>query len=254
MEFEKIEFRGVLGFDLETNVIPTEDNHALEGVGITCVGIADRFGSLSWGSATSRFGSFTQADSDDLAQFLYKNLLAGTIPVSVNGLGFDFRVLHNLVSLNVKPVVRRLALNHIDIAFQCLKEKGFMLGMAAIAEGLGLTGKLEGMDGLKAVERWATCSELDRYTVLGYVKQDAVTTYQMHKELLNQRHLFWVTKRNTISRKPWRPLFIKGKRMLTAWEAIHLSSPDVSWMDEPWDPKTYYDWLEVDESKFIRFT
>jgi hypothetical protein len=141
------------------------------------------------------------------------------------------------------------ALSHIDPAFQMLCQKGFMIGLAAMSEGLGLAGKTEGMDGLRAVEMWKGTRE-DQDKVLEYVAQDARATAMMYEAILEKGYVRWITKRGSWSRYPWIPKIIRDEeaftyRLFTAKESLEIPEPDTSWMDKPLPREKFYGWAEV---------
>ena len=76
--------------------------------------------------------------------------------LTFNGLGFDFDILAEEVqNQNYYTELQGLALGHIDIFWQMFCERGFGCGLAAIADGMDLAGKSEGMSGALAPEMWA---------------------------------------------------------------------------------------------------
>ncbi len=259
VKLRDVPYRGVLGFDVETNGIPDDQAGSCEGLGITCVGFADAEQRWSYGSDfNENERTLTQAECDGVAWALHWYLREGIVPVTFNGLGFDFRLLHYLVSPEVQPLVVEVALSHVDICYLVLRARGFMLGMNAITKGLGIEGKLEGMDGLKAIDMWAKGTAEDRKRVLEYVAQDADAAWSAHQELVKQRKLFWTTKLGTCSVRPWIAFVAARNSLLTVWETLARPDPDTSWMDEPWDYKKCYDWtgvtdIKVGDHRLIKF-
>ncbi len=259
VKLRDVTYRGVLGFDIETNGIPDDQAGSCEGLGITCVGFADAGRNWFFGSSFNGNGeTLTQTECDDVAKVLHDSLMHGVVPVTFNGLGFDFRLLHYLVSPEVQPLVVEVALSHVDICYLVLRARGFMLGMAAITKGLGIQGKLEGMDGLKAIDMWTKGTAEDRKRVLEYVAQDADAAWSAHQELIKQRKLFWTTKQGTRSVRPWIAFVAARNSLLVVWETLARPDPDTEWMDEPWDPKKFYDWtgvtdIKVGDHKLIKF-
>lgn len=259
VKLRDVPYKGVLGFDVETNGIPDDQAGSCEGLGITCVGFADAGHSWAFGSDFNKNErTLTQAECDDVTRTLHRSLRQGVVPVTFNGLGFDFRLLHYLVSPEVQPLVVEVALSHLDICYQVLRERGFMLGMQAITKGLGLEGKLEGMDGLKAIDMWAKGTDEDRRRVLEYVAQDARMTWEAHEKLVKQRKVFWTTKQGTQSMRLWVPFVAVRRSLLVVWETLVRPDPNTNWMTEPWDYKKCYDWtgvtdIKVGDHKLVKF-
>lgn len=168
--------------------------------------------------------------------------------ITVNGLGFDFDVLAEesqdtfFTEDNERyhEACVELAMNHIDIGFQMFCERGFMIGLNAMAQALGLPGKTEGMSGDKAPTLWAQGQE---EKVLEYVEQDVITTLDVYEEIPKQRKVRWITKAGTPAKYPWEPE-IRDGRLLTVRECLELPLPDTSWMDEPWEREKFYGWTK----------
>jgi hypothetical protein len=189
----------------------------------------------------------TSEECQDLAFYLCAMYGKGFRVVTFNGLGFDLDVLQEECGGGEwLDSCRILALDHIDMAFQMLCQRGFMVGLAAMADGLGLAGKTEGMSGALAPKMWAE-SRKAQNEVLEYVAQDARTTAETYEALLAQKKLWWMTKRGTRTRSPWEPIILKDgddARLLTVAEALMLPEPDVSWMDDPWPRSKFMGWTE----------
>jgi len=163
--------------------------------------------------------------------------------VTVNGLGFDFDVLAE--ECHGGPAAeecKRLALEHTDIGFAMLCQKGFMVGLNAMAHGLKVGGKTEGMSGSLAPVMWAESYE-SQQKVLEYVQQDVRATADVYDALLTTRRMYWVTKKGTRSRYPWVPKCSDG-HIISVHEALELPEPDTSWMDSPWPRSRFYGWTK----------
>lgn len=188
----------------------------------------------------------TPEECQGLASYLAAMQDGGFRIVTFNGLGFDFDVLQEECGGGEwLETCRRLAMGHIDMAFQMLCQEGFMVGLVAMADGLGLPGKTEGMSGALAPVMWAE-SRGAQDKVLEYVVQDAKTTADTYEALLERKELWWTTKKGHRSRSPWCPIILKdeggGRRLLTVTEALTLPEPNTAWMDKPWLRSKFTGW------------
>jgi hypothetical protein len=172
-------------------------------------------------------------------------------------------------------------MHHIDPAFLCLCQMGYMLGLEAVAQALGVQGKMEGMrgdlepllwggaaglpGGLDGVatdedhERMADAavmaakmgvgnmgSQEARRLCLRYVAQDARATLDVYDGLsrVGREGLRWTTKKGTRSTKAWDPARVGGA-LLTVADARMLTEPDTSWMTEPRTRESCIGWAQV---------
>lgn len=244
-----------VAFDLEiTREIPagTDDWSSLRPFGISCATTVTSDGEArTWHGALQPTGlwasQMSPADCQELVEYLALMQSVGFRIVTVNGLGFDFDVLaEECQDARSARMCQQLALEHTDIGFAMLCQKGFMVGLDAMARGLGVGGKLEGMSGALAPVMWAESRE-SQEKVLEYVAQDARATADVYEALLTAGYMFWTTRRGTQSRYPWRPILDGDQHILSVREALDLPEPDVSWMDDPWPRSKFYSWLNPKE-------
>lgn len=236
-----------LTFDIETlKEAPDnpEDSYAL---GVTCAATMrsgddePRLWAAGPVGADGRYPEkMTPEQVCDFAAYLVKCARDGYSVASINGLGFDFRVLakecQDLVTFDN---LRELALAHYDPPFQMLCECGFMVGMKALAIGLRLSEqKSADMDGQKAVEMW-TGSRADQDKVLEYVAQDARTTLTIVKAIESQNVISWLTRRGSIAHHR----LLDG--LLPVQICLGLPLPDTSWMDDPWPRERFMEWTQI---------
>ena len=149
-----------VAFDIEiATEIPEdcEDWDALGPLGITCAATLDSKGDLAlWfghrrgqDAQSGKFApSMSKGECALLAHHLQRRKDQGYVPLTLNGLGFDFRQL--ALESGEYDLCRNLALEHIDVFFAMFCEKGFGVGLQAMAEGMGISGKPEGIDGSQA--------------------------------------------------------------------------------------------------------
>jgi len=155
--------------------------------------------------------------------------------VTWNGLGFDFDVLAE--EYGEMDVIRKMALNHIDMMFHFFCVKGYMVGLNAVAKGLGLPGKTEGMHGDLAPIMWAKSLD-ERKKVVEYVGQDAITTLQVAEETEGRGFFKWTTKSGNMA------YFALDSNWLTVNEALKLPEPDQSWMNNPKKREDFLAWMK----------
>lgn len=212
-----------LAFDLEiAEELPdgAEDWKAHRPLGITCAGIE------TWNPMThlshitfQGIPAMSPRRCRLLADYLLARVASDYQIITWNGLGFDFDVLaEECQDDGYKRAVAKLALNHVDIGFQMVCEKGFMIGLEAAAKGQGLAGKMEGMTGALAPIMWKEGPE-SRATVLKYVTMDAEATGAVYRKVLEQGYLEWTSKAGKLNR------WTLTHGLLTAREALALPLP-----------------------------
>ena len=175
-----------------------------------------------------------------LALYLVGKALSGCTVITWNGLGFDFRVLvQECASPVFAGMLKELASGplHIDMMFAFFCDKGFAVGLDAVAKGMGLEGKPKGMDGALAPKLWRQGRE-EQQAVLEYVAQDVRTTAEIYQVASERHQVNWLTRSGKTGL--WR-LPYQGWPSVSG--ALALPSPDVSWMDDPWPRSKFYGWL-----------
>jgi hypothetical protein len=221
----------ILAFDLET-AKPAGDDYP----GITCgaaVGVP-RIEAVFTGDVGDD-GRYGLADPDEIVEWLYRVWKDGYMVWTWNGVGADFRWLHQGCSDSVKPLVAELALEHFDPMFHMLCSKGYVKGLDDIAKGLGLAGKTEGMDGLQAVEMWGQGRGAQE-KVLEYVREDALLTMNVAGRHMMYNEFAWTAR----SGKPytWQTVVMSVRECLT------YNLPDTGWMSRrPWTRRKFAGWL-----------
>lgn len=238
----------------------TEDWSELRPLGISCAAVSKVPGAGGepytrvWHGGETPEGRYVERMSPTQCRMMAGTLMAlqalGFTLVTFNGCGFDLDVLaEECDDAAVADAVRRLAREHVDIAFAFFAEKGFMCGLAKAALAMGLGGKTEGMSGALAPDMWAGTRE-DQELVLEYVERDAVLTGELYEAVLEEGKLRWVTSRGHIG--TWRPRAMGeaengATRLLTVQEAMQLPEPDMSWAGPdwtPWEREKFVGWLE----------
>jgi hypothetical protein len=272
-----------MAFDLEVARLVDPDQNP----GITCAAVAASDGrSMTW---AGRCAAWWAAEMSDLeVGQLVRTLLYWSREytfVTWNGVGYDWRVLAERVKISpafaptLYAEIAALAMHHIDPAFLCLCQMGYMLGLEAVAQALGVQGKMAGMRGdlepllwgglgvaplhpesatdeeratwaerLEAVKAVAVepGSQEARRLILRYVAQDARATLDVYQGLckIGGEGLRWTTKKGTRSTKAWDPARVEGA-LLTVADARMLAEPDTSWMTEPRTRESCMDWTRA---------
>ena len=116
--------------------------------------------------------------------------------------------------------------------FQFFVQRGFPVGLGAVAEGLGLA-ECKLMDGADAPKVWA---EGRHQEVLDYVAGDCLLTDKVVAAIEGQGAVRWRTRRGTVSSEPLPEL--RAVRDL-----LDAPLPDVSWMDDPMPRTKFTAWL-----------
>lgn len=235
-----------VAFDLEiAEQLPegTIDWSSVGKLGISCAATYDSDGELKVWHPVRAAGRYlarlSAMECWHMALWLKNKLEAGYVPVTYNGAGFDFRVLLREIGEGAlfEQTIKHMALNHIDMAFAMLAEKGYMIGLDTAAKGMGLAGKTKGMSGKLAPEMWAGSLE-EQEKVLEYVAQDARTTADLFEAVLKAGEIRWISRSGR--RNTWR-LPTAG---LTVRCAMQRPEPDTSWMTAPWPRSKFVGWLE----------
>jgi hypothetical protein len=236
--------RKYLAFDIETaKEVPGVDFNwkPHRPLGVTCIA-SQAMGEETpriWMSKTDSEGPAPQMTRTDVAAFvrhMSDNVADGFVPLSWNGLAFDFDILAEESGLIDE--CRTLARNHVDMMFHVVCEKGFPVSLKNAASGLGVKGKLDGVEGITAPALWSS-GQYDLVTK--YVAQDVIATLEVALKSESQKSFAWTTRRGTVSTMPL------SKGWLSVDAANRLPLPDTSWMSAPLSRDDYLSWL--DETK-----
>lgn len=155
-----------------------------------------------------------------------------------NGLSFDLKWI-GYASGDMK-FAAEVAMQIYDPMFQFFCVRGFPVGLAAAARGLGIEqGKL--MDGADAPKRWAAG---EHKAVMDYVVGDCQLTNAVIAGILEAKAVRWFTQRGKLSQEPM-------PRLITVAECLCLPEPDCSWMDAPIPRSKFCRWLDAPESVVV---
>ena len=166
---------------------------------------------------------------------MYRWYQEGIYVVTWNGLGFDFRVLHQETSSpEHRAKCRFLAQRHIDLCFLFLCYKGYPTKLDNVNRAMGFAGKTEGMDGALAPVMWRT-SRVDQDKVLEYVERDAAATLELYQKAYETGGLRYETSAG-------KPRILRldppvGHRLQTCWDAIGgVKKPSMGWWSDGTPP------------------
>ena len=249
-----------LSFDIEiVKELPEdEDWEQYRPLGISCAATI-RSGDhrpIKWypnqGTSLPGEGAMSKPELLKLIDYMIEQMEYDFIPLTWNGLKFDFDVLAEESGDVVS--CRKLALNHVDMMFHFFCLKGYPLSLKAASKGMKLEGKTEGMSGALAPILWAgnynRLDELEEFElykltelemkalVLKYVAQDVTATLQLAEAIDKAGQLNWTSKKG----RPNSAGFRKG--FLTVSQALAIPEPNNSWMDNPIDRKEFYQWMK----------
>jgi hypothetical protein len=227
-----------ISFDLEiANVIelaPGEDLDQHGPFDLTCIAAYDDRGGLRhWYSrdASDRPApKMDRAAAGEALRWLREQQLAGVRVCAWNGLSFDARWLGE--AAGEPALAAELALDLYDPMFQFFVQRGFPVGLAAVAEGMGVT-ETKLMSGADAPVEWA---KGNHELVLEYVAGDCRITEAVIAEIERQGRVRWRTRRGTVSSEPMPEL-------RPVRELLHAPEPDTSWMDAPMPREKFLRWI-----------
>ena len=149
-----------------------------------------------------------------------------------NGLNFDFNVMAEESGLVEECAA--LALGHVDIMFHAVCVLGHFVSLDKAAQGMGIEGKLTGIEGSEVPLLWAEGRHAE---VLDYNTQDANATLELARLCEDGGAMKWVTRRGTLSRMPL------SKGWLAVRDARLLPEPDTSWMTQPPKRQDFFRWF-----------
>ena len=212
-------------------------------LGITCGAASDGeppahlFASRNYDNSYAPVGML-QYQAAEMVYALEDYVERGYQIVTWNGLAFDFHVL--AIESGLWGECVELAMNHVDMMFHVVCQKGFGVGLDAVAKTMGVEGKIEGMTGALAPQMWRD-GEYEK--VLEYVAQDARSTVLVANACDRLNQMRWTTRKGNES-----SMRLPGGWM-TVTEALELPEPDTSWMDDPsiWDRERFLEWTKPHE-------
>ena len=227
-----------VSFDIEiANVFelgPGEDLDEYGPFDISCAAAADDRGEVVHWTSTAPDGSFANhldvTTAHEMLSWLREEQLSGARLFAWNGLSFDLRWIG--VAAQDVDLAAEVALDLYDPMFQFFVQRGFPVGLAKVAGGLGVS-ETKLMDGADAPVQWA---QGNHQLVLDYVAGDCRITDAVVARIEETGGVTWRTSRGTLSTEPM-PQLKQIRALLDAPE------PDTSWMDAPLPRSKFTSWL-----------
>lgn len=176
-------------------------------------------------------GILDAATAHAVLEYLRAEQRRGTRVCAWNGLSFDLRWLAHVAG--DPGLGREVALELYDPMFQFAAQKGFPIGLAAVAEGFGLAQK-KLMSADRAPLEWQAGNT---QLVLDYVAGDCTLTNQVVAAIEQAACVKWRTKKGTISSESL-------PRLRQVQDVMKDPEPDQSWMSEPKPMSSYWAWMK----------
>lgn len=229
----------MIAFDIEiAKELPDDFNDfkTYRPLGISCAAaLTDENELTQWygGKEEGKFADrMTAAEVIEMIEYLWDKNRAGYQIYTWNGLGFDFDILFEESGGDER--CKRMARTHVDMMFHFFCIKGYAISLDKAATGMGLEGKIEGMDGALAPKMW---KQGNHEQVLGYVAQDVRAALGIAQQCQQRKHVRWISNRGREQKCPlpngWLPVE----------QALKLPEPDTSWMSTPWPRTKFTGWL-----------
>jgi hypothetical protein len=228
----------LVSFDIEiANVFtlqPGEDLERHAPFDISVAAAATHGGSVRHWHARDAAGKPTgmldPATARAVLEYLRAEQRAGSRVCAWNGLSFDLRWLGHVA--RDPNLATEVALELYDPMFQFAAMKGFPIGLAAVAEGMGIAQK-KLMSAERAPVEWQAGNH---QLVLDYVAGDCTLTNQVVAAIERAGMVKWRTKRGTMSSEPMA-------RLRQVKDVMRDPPPDQSWMSEPKPVSNYWAWM-----------
>jgi len=166
-----------------------------------------------------------------LLEYLDEMQKKGFMVCAWNGLGFDLKWIGH--QANAMELAASVALNSYDPMFQFFNIAGFPVGLAKVAQAMGIE-QGKSMDGADAPKEW----QAGNYQkVMDYCVGDCQMTNLIVLAIQMAGEVRWITARGTVSAKPM-------PRLKPVKEVILDPEPDQSWMNSPIPKTKFYQWVQ----------
>lgn len=175
--------------------------------------------------------NLTQQRARELLEYLKQRQDQGFMLCAWNGLSFDLKWIGH--QANDMKLAAQIALKSYDPMFQFFNQKGFPVGLANVAAGMGI-GQEKLMDGADAPKEWRA-GNYDR--VMKYVAGDCQMTNLIVSAIQDAKEVRWLTSKGSIKTEPM-------ERLKPVEEVIDDPAPDQSWMDTPLPKIKFYQWVK----------
>lgn len=174
--------------------------------------------------------SITREKARELLVYLRQMQEAGCMVCAWNGLGFDLRWLgYNADDVRLAAEV---ALECYDPMFQFFNQRGFPVGLASVAEGMGIAQR-KLMHAAEAPKHWRAGNHK---AVMDYVVGDSEMTNLIVRAIVDRREVCWVTRDGSVRREAMPTL-------KTVRQVLQDPEPDQSWMTTPIPRSKFYQWM-----------
>jgi len=228
----------LLGFDIEiSNVFQLKNGEDMEkyapfdiSVAATQIQEGEHRLWLTLGADGKPMLNLSRDKARELLDYLQHMQRAGYALVAWNGLSFDMKWIGHVAGDMTKAadIARQL----YDPMFQFYKLKGYGVGLAAVAKGMGIATK-KTMAGADAPVQWRAGNH---QAVCEYVLGDARMTVEIVSAIQRQRRIAWVTQKGTVSTVPL-------PRLRTVEDCARDPMPDQSWMSSPIAQEKFTGWI-----------
>jgi len=174
--------------------------------------------------------NMTPGKADELLRYLAEMEDEGYMVSAWNGLGFDLRWI-GYTAEDVE-LAAKIALKSYDPMFQFFNQRGFPVGLASVAQAMGIEQK-KLMSGADAPKEWqaGNCQK-----VMDYVLGDSQMTNQIVAAILERREVRWITQTGQARAEPM-------PKLKTVEEVLRDPEPDQSWMDKPLLRSKFTKWI-----------
>ena len=174
--------------------------------------------------------NLSQQRAHELLEYLEQMQQAGYRVCAWNGLSFDLKWIgHQAENM---ALAARIALQSYDPMFQFFNVAGFPVGLAKVAQAMGIT-QQKLMDGADAPKQWRAGNFQQ---VMDYCLGDCQMTNQIVLAIAKAKKVQWITARGKASSKPL-------PQLKPVAEVLKDPEPDQSWMDTPMPRSKFYQWV-----------
>jgi hypothetical protein len=174
--------------------------------------------------------NLTPEKARELLEYLRDMQQKNVMVCAWNGLSFDLRWIG--YQANDMKLAAEVALKSYDPMFQFFNIAGFPVGLAKVAEAMGVRQE-KLMHGSQAPVRWR---EGDHQLVMDYCLGDCQMTNQIVRAIQKAYQVQWITAKGLAKSKPMRQL-------KTVEQVLQDPEPDQSWMSTPMPRSKFCQWL-----------
>ncbi|MGB3212851.1 MAG: ribonuclease H-like domain-containing protein [Desulforhopalus sp.] len=175
--------------------------------------------------------NLTQQKAHLLLEYLEEMQQKGYMVCAWNGLGFDLKWIGR--QADDMALAAKIALKSYDPMFQFFNLAGFPIGLAKVAQAMGIVQE-KLMDGADAPKEWRAGNHRQ---VMDYCLGDCQMTNLIIRAIQKVKQVRWVTAKGHVSSKPM-------PRLKSVEEIIRDPGPDQSWMGTPIPKSNFYKWVQ----------